>query len=36
MHVVAGQHVSLSGIGAAVAALAVAAWAAAAFALRDD
>jgi len=36
MHVVAGQHVSLSGIGAAVVTLAVAAWAAAAFALRDD
>jgi len=36
MRVVAGQRVSLSDIGAAVVALGVAAWAAAAFALRDD
>ena len=36
MRLVGGQRVSLSGIGAAVVALGVATWAAAAFALRDD
>jgi hypothetical protein len=36
MRVVLGQSVSLAGIGAAVVAMVVAAWAAAAFVLRDD
>ena len=36
MRLVVGQRVSLSGIGAAVVALGVATWAAAALALRDD
>jgi len=36
LRVVLGQSVSLAGIGAAVIAMVVAAWAAAAFVLRDD
>jgi hypothetical protein len=36
MRVVLGQSVSLAGIGAAVVAMVIAAWAAAAFVLRDD
>jgi hypothetical protein len=36
MRLVLGQSVSLSGIGAALVAMAVATWAAAAFVLRDD
>ena len=36
MRVFVGQSVSLSGMGAALVALAVATWAAAAFGLRDD
>ena len=36
LRVLLGQSVSLTGIGAAVVAMVVAAWAAAAFALRDD
>ena len=36
IRLVVGQSVSLSGMGAALVAIAVAAWAAAAFVLRDD